>query len=57
MTKKTTGLTPGTKAPESGQYKNSKSPLTESTAVKGKSLPPGPAGGKWTLVDKTKHKK
>lgn len=51
------GLTPGTKAPASGQYKNTKSPTTESTVVKGKPLPPGPKGGTWELVDKTKHKK
>jgi hypothetical protein len=52
---KTKGLKPGEKVPISGQYK--KSTGGEVTGVKGKRLPPGPKGTKYTLADKTKHKK
>lgn len=54
-------LTPGTKAPESGQYglvgpRGGKLPR-EVTTVKGEPLPPTPKPGlKYVLVDKTKHK-
>ena len=55
-------LTPGTKAPTSGQYglKGPRGGQTgvEVTATKGKPLPPTPKPGlKYVLVDKTKHKK
>jgi hypothetical protein len=52
---KTKGLPPGTPTPESGQYKSSKTG-EEVTSTKGNPLPPGPAGTKYDLVDKTKHK-
>jgi len=51
-------LTPGTKAPVSGQYSSSEG--GEVTGVKGKRLPPGPKGSKnveYVLVDKTKSRK
>ena len=49
-------LNPGEKAPDSGQYQNSKT-KTEVTVVKGKQLPPTPAKGQgYKLVDPTKHK-
>lgn len=55
--KKPVGLKPGTKAPESGQYRATGS-KTEVTGVKGKKLPPTKKPGqKYKLVDKTKHKK
>jgi hypothetical protein len=54
--KKSKGLKPGQKAPNSGQYKSSEG--GEVTAIKGKRLPPGSKPGtKYNLVDKTKHKK
>lgn len=48
----------GEKAPTSGQYKGSGT-NKEITLVKGKVVPPNVQGGsnKFTLVDKTKHKK
>lgn len=58
--KKTTGLPPGSKAPESGQYqqfgpRGGEGP--ERTVVKGEPLPPTLRPGmKYTLVDKTKTK-
>lgn len=51
-------LTPGSKAPESGQYKSSEG--GEVTMVKGKRFPPGPKSSKnvkYVLVDKTKSRK
>jgi hypothetical protein len=49
-------LTPGTPAPQSGQYRNN-STRNEVTGVRGKPLPPTPHSGQnYTLVDKTKHK-
>lgn len=55
--KKTSKLTPGTKAPVSGQYKPSKG-KGEVTAVKGKKLPPTPQKGTtYKLVDATKKRK
>jgi len=53
---KTRGLSPGIKAPVSGQYKNTRT-RTEVTSVKGEPLPPGPKGSKYNPVDTTKHKK
>lgn len=50
------GLKPGQTTPESGQYKSNKTG-TEITSVKGRPLPPGHKGTKYTLVDPTKHKK
>jgi hypothetical protein len=57
MGKKVTVKT-GEKAPTSGQYKGSGT-NKEITLVKGKVVPPNVQGGsnKFTLVDKTKHKK
>ena len=50
------GLRPGTPAPASGQYKNSKTG-TEVTSVRSEPLPPSPKkGAEYTLVDRTKHK-
>ena len=49
------GLRPGTPAPDSGQYRNSETG-GEVTSTKGRPLPPGPKGGTYTLVDRTKHK-
>lgn len=47
----------GQKAPVSGQYKPAGS-KTEITLVKGKTVPPTPTGAtRFTLVDKTKHRK
>lgn len=60
MAKRTSGLTPGTKAPRSGQYKmigprGGQGP--ERTVVRREPLPPTPKPGmKYTLVDPTKHK-
>ncbi|HUU28873.1 MAG TPA: hypothetical protein VM123_13765 [archaeon] len=49
-------ISPGTKAPESGQYKNT-STGTEVTVTKGEPLPPTPKPGQvYVLADKTKHK-
>lgn len=48
------GITPGTPAPSSGQYK----PVgggNEVTVPKGHRLPPGPKGTKWVNVDPTKN--
>lgn len=57
MAKDTKGLTPGTIAPISGQYKNTKT-KNEVTVTKGEPLPPTPLKGQnYDLVDKTKHKK
>jgi hypothetical protein len=53
---KTKGLSPGTRVPVSGQYRNTRT-RTEVTSVKGEPLPPGPKGSKFNLVDTTKHKK
>lgn len=56
-------LSPGTKAPDSGQYKEvgprgGKVSDTEVTSTKGKPLPPtSKPGNKYVVVDKTKHKK
>lgn len=62
-TKKTSPsrLTPGTIAPNSGQYKltgpRGGNTGKEVTAVKGKPLPPTPMKGQtYTLVDRTKNK-
>lgn len=50
-------LSPGTKAPESGQYRNNTT-RTEVTVVRREPLPPTPKSGQtYTLVDKTKHKR
>jgi hypothetical protein len=54
-------LTPGTKAPASGQYglvgPRGGKLNREVTTVKGEPLPPTPKPGlKYVLVDKTKHK-
>jgi len=55
MGKQKKKLTPGTPAPESGQYKVV-GENREITAVKNKPLPPGrKKGTKYVLVDKTKH--
>ena len=60
MSKKTSGLPPGTKAPRSGQYRQvgprgGQGP--ERTAVSGKPLPPTlKPGSTYTLVDPTKTK-
>ena len=57
--RKTSGLTPGTTAPASGQYRRigprgGKGP--EVTVVKGEPLPPMPKpGSTYTLVDRTKN--
>lgn len=49
-------LKPGTPAPLSGQYQNTKTGY-EVTAVKGKPLPPTPGAGQgYKPVDPTKHK-
>ena len=57
MAKDTKGLTPGTIAPTSGQYRNNQT-KTEVTVTKGEPLPPTPKKGQdYDLVDKTKHKK
>ncbi len=56
-------LSPGTKAPDSGQYKEvgprgGNVSDTEVTSTKGKPLPPtSKPGNKYVVVDKTKHKK
>lgn len=58
MSKKS-GFTPGTPAPQSGQYqiigpRGGKGP--ERTVTRGEPLPPTPAkGSKYNLVDPTKH--
>lgn len=50
-------LKPGTPAPVSGQYKNTKTG-NEITGVKNKPLPPTPSAGQgYVLVDKTKHQR
>jgi len=50
-------LKPGMKAPQSGQYRNTKTGY-EVTVSKGERLPPSPVkGAKYVLVDPTKHKK
>lgn len=49
-------LKPGSKTPESGQYKSTKIG-NEVTSTKGKPLPPGPKGTTYKIVDRTKHKK
>lgn len=50
-------LPPGTKAPASGQYKNTTT-RTEVTVTRGEPLPPTPkAGQRYVLEDRTKHKK
>jgi hypothetical protein len=53
---KTRGLKSGEKAPVSGQYRNTKTG-TEVTSVKHEPLPPGPKGSKYSLVDRTKHRR
>jgi len=51
------GLTPGTPAPRSGQYRNNQTG-NEVTGVRGKPLPPTSKPHQdYTLVDPTKHKK
>lgn len=57
---KSKGLRPGDSTPESGQYqrigpRGGKGP--EITSIKGKPLPPAPAGSTYKLVDATKHKR
>lgn len=58
---KTSGLKPGDKAPQSGQYqiigpRGGKGP--ERTVVRREPLPPTPApGSTYRLVDPTRHKK
>ena len=55
MTKKT--FKPGEKAPDSGQYQNTRT-KNEVTVTRGEPLPPTPKkGDKYRLADKTKHKK
>ena len=56
MAKRDSGgsLRPGNKAPDSGQFRGSKTGA-EVTSVKGERLPPGPKGTRYTLVDATKH--
>ena len=50
-------LTPGTKAPISGQYRNNAT-RNEVTVVRGEPLPPTPKSGQtYTIADKTKHKR
>lgn len=50
-------LKPGTTAPKSGQYENTKT-KNEVTVVKGDPLPPTPKPNQnYKLVDPTKHKK
>lgn len=50
------GSKPGSAAPISGQYKPAGGG-SEITAVKGKTLPPGPRKGiSWVPVDPTKNK-
>jgi hypothetical protein len=54
---KTTGLTPGSETPKSGQYENT-STGKEVTAVRGEPLPPTPRPGQtYDLVDATRHKR
>ncbi len=47
-------LTPGTKAPSSGQYRPARGG-NEVTVPKGHRLPPGPKGTTWKIVDRTKN--
>ena len=55
MAKKTSGLTPGTKAPRSGQYQMDRNG-PERTVTRGEPLPPTlKAGQRYKLVDPTKH--
>ena len=50
-------LRPGSTAPDSGQYRNTKTG-SEVTSVKGEPLPPSPVkGAAYRLVDRTKHSK
>lgn len=50
-------FTPGTKAPTSGQYRNTTT-RTEVTVTRGEPLPPTRASGqRYVLADPTKHKK
>jgi len=57
MPRSSKGLRPGTPTPDSGQYRNTKTG-TEVTSVRGEPLPPSPVkGGRYNLVDPTKHKK
>jgi len=57
MAKGSKGLPPGTKAPVSGQYENTKT-RTEVTSVRGEPLPPSPVkGARYVLRDRTRHKK
>lgn len=60
MAKPTTGLPPGTPAPNSGQYQQT-GPRggkgNEATVPKGHPLPPtSKPGSSWTLVDPTNNK-
>lgn len=57
MAKGSKGLPPGSKAPVSGQYRNTKTG-TEVTSVRGEPLPPSPVkDARYQIVDRTKHKK
>ncbi|MBD3375245.1 YjzC family protein [candidate division KSB1 bacterium] len=48
---------PGEKAPQSGQYKNTQT-SNEVTVTKGEPMPPTPKKGqKYVIVDPTRHKK
>lgn len=50
-------LKPGEKAPESGQYRNTRT-KEEVTVTKGEPLPPAPKkGDTYVLADRTKHKR
>ena len=51
---RTSGLRPGNKAPDSGQYSSSKTG-GEVTSERGERLPPGPKGTTYKLVDRTQH--
>lgn len=57
MASKKTALLPGTKAPVSGQYRNTTT-RTEVTVTRGEPLPPTRTSGqRYVLADATKHKK